>query len=109
MWLPYSHGGGDGCGREAALKQGVVLMRAQAAGKSLSRAAAELGSHAKHFNLDIDTGSASTIEGQQIQRDASGDPQVAGYLKRLRGQELEEMGRLWLRGKGVPQPEEQKF
>lgn len=93
-------------GREAVIQQGALFTQARKAGARHSRAAHGLDPGTEHFFLDLPTVTASWVL-DEAEHDMSGHPRIAGVLRRLHGEILEEIGRLWYRGKGKPLPEEQ--
>lgn len=58
-----------------------------------------------HFYLDIDSTAVYRLQDNR-RTDVSGDPRVAAFARRIDGELLEEIGRLWRRGKGWQDLEE---
>lgn len=92
-------------GRQAVLEQAAVFKRAHDNGADMSGAAQALAPHAELFCLDIDLARAYRSPGENA-LDISDRPKAARWLKRLHGDHLDQLGRLWLSGKGEPQPED---
>lgn len=89
--------------REAAIEQGGILRDRLKGGLPDSRAAVALAAHAEHFFLRIDSGKVYWAFGDKVQ-DVHDRPRIARVMRHVDGEVLEEIGRLWCRGKGLMEP-----
>jgi hypothetical protein len=94
--------GGD---RTALLTAGAPVRDARLRGDNYGKAAdAVVGAVA--FAIDIDGGEVDHVRGDEP-LDLASHPAARAVVDRIDGETLEEIGRLWHRGKGLPDPEEQ--
>jgi len=90
-------------GREALLGQGAAARDALAAGATQWELGAKL-IDIDHFFLDIDTARVCWFNGRD-EIDVRDHPRLGPIARRIDGQMLDEIGRLWHLGKGRPDPE----
>lgn len=91
-------------GREALLEQGAVVRDALAAGATQWEVGAKL-IDVDHFFLDIDTARVCWFNGRD-EIDVRDHPRLGPIARRIDGELLDEIGRLWHLGKGRPDPEQ---
>ena len=91
-------------GRDVLLRQGAPIRNAWNSGASHAQAAKEV-SGLLVFALDIDSAAAYPIDGHD-HIDLNERRDVAAVVERLHGDLLDELGRLWLKGKGLADPEQ---
>jgi hypothetical protein len=89
-------------GREALLERARVVDEARRAGAGYVDVASQMEG-VEVFHLDIDTVEAftSTSDAPLVLAE---HPEVRAVVERLDGEVLDELGRLWYRGKGKPDP-----
>lgn len=92
-------------GREALLERGATVHEAWLAGTEYAQAAWRLHD-LDHFFIDIDTAEAYWTNGER-RIDVGDHPRIGQILASMDGELLDEIGRLWYRGKGWPDPEQQ--
>jgi hypothetical protein len=92
-------------GREALLARGASIRDAWNAGSSYADAAAEVEGLIV-FSLNIDSGAAYGA-GSRVRLNLAEHPEVRAVVERLDGDLLDSLGRLWFKGKGLPDPEAQ--
>ncbi len=93
--------------REALVTRGAPVRDAWQRGESHAKAAAALDG-VTAFAIDIDEGSVFPAYGEDpfAAFDFDTCPEARHVVDRIDGETLEELGRLWYRGKGWPDPEE---
>lgn len=92
-------------GRDVLLERGTAVHEAWIAGAEYTHVARRLHD-LDHFFIDIDTTEAYWTNGEQ--RIALRDhPRIGAIVPSMDGELLDEIGRLWYRGKGWPDPEQQ--
>ena len=91
-------------GRDLLLRQGAPIRTAWNSDASYAQAAKEV-SGLLVFALDIDSAAAYPIDGRD-RIDLQERRDVAAVVERLDGDLLDELGRLWLKGKGLADPEQ---
>ena len=94
-----------GEGRDVLLRQGAPIRDAWNSGASHAQAAKEV-SGLLVFVLNIDSAAAYPIDGHE-RIDLHERRDVAAVVERLDGDLLDELGRLWLKGKGLADPEQE--
>ena len=92
-------------GHEAALQQGATVRDTLAAGSTQWEVGAKL-IDIDHFYLDIDTAKVCWFNGHD-EIDVCDHPRLGPIARRIDGELLDEIGRLWHVGKGLPDPEQQ--
>ena len=92
-------------GRELLLERGAAVRDAWNAAANYSRVAASLDGLIA-FHIDIDTLEIFAPIGDEP-LDLGAHPRIAGIASRIDGDLLESIGKLWYRGKGWPDPEQQ--
>lgn len=90
-------------GRGALQEQGAAVRNALAAGATQMEIGANL-IDVDHFLLDIDTARVSWFNGRD-EIDVGDHPRLGPIARRIDGELLDEIGRLWHLGKGRPDPE----
>jgi hypothetical protein len=91
-------------GRGMLLDRGKTVREAWQAGLSYFEVAAKLAG-VDAFALGIDTAEASALQSDEP-LDPAAHPSVKDVLDRMDGEILDQIGRLWYRGKGLENPEE---
>lgn len=91
-------------GREALHAQSTAVRNALAAGETQREVGAKL-IDVDHFLLDIDTARVSWFNGRD-EIDVHDHPRLGPIARRIDGELLDEIGRLWHLGKGRPDPEQ---
>ncbi|MGH8217476.1 MAG: hypothetical protein ACREUT_02730 [Steroidobacteraceae bacterium] len=91
-------------GAEALHEQAAAVRNALAAGASQSEVGAQL-IDVDHFLLDIDSARVSWFNGRD-EIDVRDHPRLAPIARRIDGEMLDEIGRLWHLGKGRSDPEQ---
>ncbi len=86
------------------LRQGAPIRDAWNSGASYAQAAKDV-SGLLVFALDIDSAAVYPIDGHD-RIDLQERRDVAAVVERLDGDILDELGRLWLKGKGLADPEQ---
>lgn len=92
-------------GREVLLERGAVIREAWSAGAGYAEVAAKLTGLVV-FRVDIDTAEAFMPNGDEP-LDLAEHPRIGAIVGRIEGDLLDSIGRLWYRGKGWPDPEQQ--
>jgi hypothetical protein len=92
-------------GRDVLLERGAAVHDAWVARKNYDEVASRLGD-LDHFFVDIDTAEVYWTNGES-RLDVSEHPRIGAIAERIDGDVLDGIGRLWYRGKGRPDPEEQ--
>lgn len=92
-------------GREVLLERGAVVHEAWNAGAGYAEVAAKLNDLVV-FRVDIDTAEAFLPKGDGP-LDLAEHPRIGAIVQRIDGDLLDSIGRLWNRGKGWPDPEQQ--
>jgi hypothetical protein len=90
-------------GRAALLERGAPVRTAWQDGSGYADVAARL-SDLDVFHIEIDSIEIFTPLGDEP-LDLAKHPRIRAIVERLDGELLEEIGRLWYRGKGLPNPE----
>lgn len=94
-------------GRDALLEQAAVVRAAWNAGLGFADVAPTLAlADIEAFDIDIDTAIASAPAGDEP-LDLASRPRVRDIVARLDGEKLDAIARLWARGKGLPDREQQ--
>lgn len=92
-------------GRDFLLERGAVVREAWNTGNNYSEVAESLGDLIV-FYIDIDTNQVlSLIDASPL--DLTAHPYIADIARRVDGDLLDSIGRLWYRGKGLADPEDQ--
>ena len=92
-------------GREVLLERGATVHEAWRSGVEYAQVAWRLHD-LDHFFIDIDTTDAYWTNGER-RIDVSDHPRIGKILASMDGELLDGIGRLWYRGKGWPDPEQQ--
>ena len=92
-------------GRSELLERGAPIRDAWKAGSSYAEVALGIGGLTT-FALNIDSAETYLTDGDEP-LDLADHPEVRAVAERVDGEVLDSLGRLWFRGKGVSDPEEQ--
>ena len=92
-------------GREVLLERAAPIRQAWTDGSNYTKASAEVDDLLA-FIVNIDSVAAHPVDNRE-RLDLAEHPEVRTVVERIDGEVLDAIGRLWLRGKGRPDPEQQ--